>query len=90
MAEMTIQLRIDPNTGKKDIVVRLDSDADMLPHEHEAQHRRLIEKLLEGGVIQASELGKIVVEREEESPAPVANEKSDQPGRTSQERVIGH
>ncbi len=74
MAEMTIQLRIDPNTGKKDIVISLDSDADMLPHEHEEQHRRLVEKLLEGGMIQASELGKIVVEREEETPVPISNE----------------
>ncbi|MSU77501.1 MAG: hypothetical protein EXS16_05315 [Gemmataceae bacterium] len=76
MAEMTIQLRIDPNTGKKDIVISLDSDADMLPHEHEEQHRRLAEKLLEGGMIQASELGKIVVEREEEAAAPAAHEQS--------------
>ncbi len=76
MAEMTIQLRIDPNTGKKDIVISLDSDADMLPHEHEEQHRKLVEKLIEGGMIQASELGKIVVEREEEAPLPASTEQS--------------
>ena len=72
MAEMTIRLRIDPNTGKKDILVSLDADADALPHEHEEQHRRLVEKLIEGGVVKASELGQIIVERVEESKEPAA------------------
>ena len=72
MAEMTIRLRIDPTTGKKDIIVSLSSDADLLPHEHEEQHRKLVEKLIEGGVVQASELGQIIVERVEEEQAPAA------------------
>ena len=72
MAEMTIKLRIDPNTGKKDIVVSLSSDADLLPHEHEEQHRKLVEKLIEGGVVTAGELGQIIVERVEEEKAPAA------------------
>ena len=42
MAEMTIRLRIDPNTGKKDIIISLHSDADALPYEHEQQHRALV------------------------------------------------
>jgi hypothetical protein len=46
MAEMTIRLRCDPETGKRDIIVALESDADALPHEHEALHRRLVEKLI--------------------------------------------
>ena len=90
MAEMTIQLRIDPNTGKKDIVISLDSDADLLPHEHEEQHRKLVEKLIEGGMIQASELGKIVVEREEETPAPTTSQKTEEGERKSRTSVIGH
>jgi hypothetical protein len=76
MAEMTIRLRCDPATGKKDIVVTLRSDADALPHEHEQQHRALVEKLIQGGLLKASELGQIVVEREElaaEPAAPAAN-----------------
>ena len=72
MAEMTIRLRVDPATGKKDIVVSLSSDADALPHEHEQQHRALVEKLIRGGLLQASEVGQIVVERVEEQPAPAA------------------
>jgi FtsH ternary system domain X3-analog len=64
MAEMTIRLRCDPATGKKDIIISLRSDEDALPHEHEQQHRALVDKLIEGGVLKAGELGKIVVERE--------------------------
>ena len=70
MPEMTIRLQIDPATGKKNIVVSLRSDEDALPHEHEQQHRALVEKLIQGGIIKASELGQIIVEREEETPAP--------------------
>lgn len=76
MAEMTIKLICDPATGKKNIIVSLRSDEDALPHEHEQQHKALVDRLIEGGVLKASEVGKIVVEREEETAqpaAPVAN-----------------
>jgi len=66
MAEMTIRLRCDPETGKKDIIISLRSDADALPHEHEQQHAALVEKLIHGGIVKAGEVGKIIVEREEE------------------------
>jgi len=72
MAEMTIRLRCDPATGKKDIVISLRSDADALPHEHEQQHRALVEKLIGKGLLKADELGQIVVEREEEEKQPAA------------------
>ena len=35
MAELTIRLRKDPETGKHDILIDLKSDEDALPHEHE-------------------------------------------------------
>ncbi len=73
---MTIQLRINKETGKKDIVVSLKSDDDMLPHEHEQQHRNLVDKLIEGGMVKASDVGQLIVEREEEegiSNAPNSN-----------------
>jgi hypothetical protein len=69
MAQMIISLRCDPVTGKKDIVVKLQSDPDALPSEHEQLHRKLVDKLIEGGVIRAAEVGKIVVERQEEDAA---------------------
>jgi hypothetical protein len=70
MAEMTIRLRTDPNTGKKDIIVDLRSDADALPHEHEQQHRALVQKLIEGGLVKAEELGQVIVEREQAAEEP--------------------
>ena len=66
MAEMTIRLRVNPETGKKDIIVALDSDDDSLPHEHEQLHRQLVEKLIHGGLIGAGEVGALVIERLEE------------------------
>jgi hypothetical protein len=69
MAEMTIRLQTDPHTGKKNILVSLKSDEDMLPHEHEQQHRALVEKLIEGGVLNAAQVGKLIVERESENIA---------------------
>ncbi len=70
MAEMTIRLIPDPATGKKNIVIALRSDADALPHEHEQMHRSLVEKMVNGGLLKAEEVGQIVVEREEEEKAP--------------------
>ena len=72
MAEMTITLQTDPATGKKNILVDLRSDEDSLPHEHEQQHRQLVEKLIEGGVVSASEVGQVVINREEGAPVSEA------------------
>jgi hypothetical protein len=72
MAEMTISLRCDPATGKKNIIVTLHSDEDALPHEHEQMHRALVEKLVNRGLLKAEEAGQITVEREEEEKAPAA------------------
>jgi hypothetical protein len=78
MAEMTIRLRCDPATGKKDIIIALRSDEDVLPQEHEQQHRALVDKLIHGGLLKAGELGQIIVERErsegEAAPARVEPE----------------
>jgi hypothetical protein len=71
MAEMTIRLRINPETGKKDILIDLHTDSDALPHEHEQQHRNLVDKLIHGGLIKATEVGDVVVERENKEGAPV-------------------
>jgi hypothetical protein len=72
MAEMTITLRRDPQTGKQNIVIKLRSDDDALPHEHEQQHRALVDKLIEGGILKAGDVGNIVVERPEDDKAPSA------------------
>jgi len=66
MPQLTIRLRCDPQTGKKDIIISLRSDEDTLPHEHEQQHKVLVDKLIEGGLLKAGEAGKVIVEREED------------------------
>ncbi len=70
MAEMLIILRRDPQTGKQNIIVKLDSDPDALPIEHEQMHRKLVEKLVAAGQ-KLEDLGEIVVEREA-PPQPTA------------------
>jgi hypothetical protein len=72
MAEMTIRLMIDPATGKKNIIVKLHSNADALPQEHEQLHRALVDKLVNGGIVKATEVGQITVEREGDEQAPAA------------------
>ena len=64
MAELNIRLQIDPATGKKNLIIEYESDSDMLPMEHEDEHRRLVNALVEGGVVKAEELGKVVLQRD--------------------------
>lgn len=86
MAEMTIQLRIDPATGKKNIVVDLRGDDDSLPHEHEQMHKALVDKLIEGGLLKAGEVGRVVVRRdEEETQATESSKAAEQTQRQSLE-----
>ena len=63
MAEMIIMLLRDPNTGKQNIIIKLDSEPDALPHEHEQMHRKLAEKVLGRKLDDNDE---IIVERESE------------------------
>lgn len=82
MAEMTIRLSVDPVTGKKNITISLRSDADALPHEHEQQHRQLVEKLIHQGLVKAGEIGQITIEREATAPiGEPASREAPQPGR---------
>lgn len=77
---MTIQLRCDPATGRRDIVVKLHHDAELLPHEHEQLHRKLVDRLIEGGLLKAGEGGRLIVERQEGveiGPVGAACEESD-------------
>ena len=61
MAEMIIMLRRDPNTGKQNIIIKLDSDPDALPHEHEQMHRQKVAELLGKD---PGDFGEVIVERE--------------------------
>lgn len=63
MAELTILLRRDPETGRQNIVVKLDSDPDSLPIEHEQLHKRIVEKLVGKGM-KPEDLGEVIITRE--------------------------
>jgi hypothetical protein len=84
MAEMTIRLQCDPETGKKEILVSLRSDEDALPQEHEQLHRALVDKLIEGGILKASEIGKITIQRDAEEKPSTPGSSSPQQERPSQ------
>ena len=79
MAELTIRLRKDPETGKHDIIIDLESDQDTLPHEHEQMHREAVEKL-----IGKNNVGKVVIERESEKAPASPQDSGPQPERQPQ------
>lgn len=61
MADVTIRFRHNPRTGKRDLVISYESDQDALPHEHERDHRALVEQLI--GQKLGDDVGEITVER---------------------------
>jgi hypothetical protein len=67
MADLILRLRVDPATGKRELVIDYTSDADALPIEHEDAHRQLADKLVDGGL----RSGNVVVTREAAPPVPV-------------------
>jgi hypothetical protein len=81
MAEMIIQLRRDPQTGKQTVTIKLHSDPDALPHEHEQMHRELVEKLINKGLVSAEELENVVIEREQPQGTPQAPQGTEHPQR---------
>ena len=82
MAEVTLRLTIDPQTGKKSVVIDYQTDADALPEEHEEEHRQLVSKVVEGLPLDGS--GPVAVERE--SGAERGTE-IEQDGQTEQQAV---
>jgi hypothetical protein len=62
MAKMTIALRRDALTGKHNILVKLDSDADALPQEHEQLHKQVVQSLISQG-LDLEDLGHVEIER---------------------------
>jgi hypothetical protein len=65
MADLILRLRVDPKTGKREIVIDYTSDSDALPVEHEEAHQQLANKVVEGGL----RSGKVSVSREQEGAA---------------------
>ena len=83
MASMLIVLRRDPATGKQNIVVKLESDADALPIEHEQMHKALVEKLIGKGM-KVEDLGEIIVERDGQTQPPVGGQEPAAPERVKE------
>ena len=46
MAELQLVLRYNPETNLRELLIHYESEADLLPFEHEEDHRAVIEKLL--------------------------------------------
>jgi hypothetical protein len=65
MADLILRLRVDPATGKRELVIDYASDADALPIEHEDAHRQLADQVVDGGL----RSGKVDVTREVAAPA---------------------
>lgn len=82
MPEMTIRLEVDPDTGRKRVRVAYESDADALPMEHEQEHRALVNKLLEDGLIDDPD--QVVVDREEGREIAPEAPQSEPPQRKAQ------
>lgn len=74
MAELVLRLRVDPATGRREVVVDYASDSDALPIEHEDEHRRLASAVVEGGLSSAA----LEITREAEEPV-AATPVSEQP-----------
>lgn len=75
MAEVTIRLRHNPRTGEREVVIHYESDSDLLPHEHERDHRALAEALLGqplGELLGGVEVDRVIVERAPKAPAAPA------------------
>lgn len=66
MAELLIILKRDPKTGKQNIVVKLESEPDALPIEHEQLHKKIVEKLVGKG-LKSEDLGEVIITREGET-----------------------
>ena len=65
MANLILRLRVDPVTGRREVVIDYTSDSDALPMEHEEEHRRLAAKVIDGGLADA----RVEVTREAEAGA---------------------
>ena len=63
MGEIQIRFRMNMETGKKDILIEYDGDEDAMRHEHEREHRRIVETLVGKGVLREDEVGDVKVQR---------------------------
>ena len=77
MREVEIRLVIDKVTRKKNIIIHYESEADALPMEHEEEHRKLVQSIVQSLGIDGDELGEVIVEREGATHTPEAEEEAE-------------
>lgn len=46
MPRLTLQLRLDPVTKKREVLIGYESDSDALPMEHEDDHKALVQRVV--------------------------------------------
>jgi hypothetical protein len=83
MADITIRLLYNLETGKKDIFVDFVSDDDALPIEHEQHHKQVIEQLLGQGILQPDEVGDVNVSRVPPQRGPAQQQQQHTPEKVS-------
>lgn len=66
MANVTISLVWNAKTRKRDIIIDYQSDADALAIEHEQAHKKIVEQLLEDGVLASTQAGYVVLSRQKQ------------------------
>ncbi len=71
MAELTITVRRLSGSDGLGLRVVLESDDDALPHEHEAEHRRLVARLFPGLALADDPEARVRVRRERPARDPV-------------------
>ncbi len=60
MGHITLHLDYEPATGRKEIRVEYESEADRTRVEHEAEHRHIVETLAGKGLVSAENAGRVV------------------------------
>lgn len=78
MGRMKIELRSDPQTGVREIVVHLDKDDELLPHEHEELHRKLVEQLFGLEAVSEQPLPQLRISRSQDEAGQAEDEHSEQ------------
>jgi len=64
---LTLRLETDPATGRRDLYLDLTGDEDLLPHEHEQLHRRLLEQVFQTDLAEELRAERVILTRQGES-----------------------
>lgn len=89
MAAITIKLRFNKRTGKKDIVIEYESEEDMTGWEHEKEHKRIVEELVGKGVLEDEDFGQVIRVKPGESVEEAAGEAEAMPEATPEAQPQG-